>query len=301
VALDVRRFRYFIAVAEEGQLTRAAQRLNMAQPALSQAIAQLERQLDVALLERHARGIRLTPAGEAFLVQARAAVGAFERAEAVARGWSEPRRDVIELGLPYTLLPRTSLLLGELSRVDPDVTVRARQLDYTELIGELRSGRVDAEMMCPPPPDLADLALQPINREQLFVFLAQSHRLAREPELRFEQIADERFVGPHPDMPEWWADAWLLTARRGRRPELSADVVRTADETVQAIASARGISVGPAFTAEQFDAVPGVATIPLVDVEPVVLAVARRWGDDRPALRSLFAAARRLAEDGGLT
>ncbi len=108
-------------------------------------------------------------------------------------------------------------------------------------------------------------------------------------------------MGPHPDMPEWWADVLLLTARRGRRPELSADIARTADEAVQAITSARGIVVGPAFTAEQLDAVPGLALIPLVDVEPVELAVARRRGDDRAAVRSLFAAAERVAEERGLT
>ena len=300
MALDLRQFRYFIAVAEEGQLTRAARRLHMAQPALSQAIAQLERQLEVALLERHARGIVLTPAGEAFLVQAREAVGAFERAEAVARGWSEPRREVIELGLPFTLLARTTPLLKELERARPELTVRVRQLNYTELLTELRSGRIDAEMVCPPPQDAADLELQPINREPLFVFLAQSHALASEPQLRYEQIADERFVGPHPDMPDWWADVWLLTARRGRRPQLSTDTARTADETVQAIASARGIAVGPAFTAEQLNGVPGLAVIPLVDVEPVMLAVVRRRDDDRAVLRPLLTAARRIAEQRGL-
>ena len=65
--VEFRQLRYFVAVAQDGQMTRAAQRLALAQPALSQAIARLEQQVGVKLLERHPRGVSLTPAGEAFL------------------------------------------------------------------------------------------------------------------------------------------------------------------------------------------------------------------------------------------
>ena len=66
--------RYFVTVAEDGQMTRAARRLHIAQPALSQAISQLEAELGIELLVRHPRGVTLTPAGEAFLPKARAVV-----------------------------------------------------------------------------------------------------------------------------------------------------------------------------------------------------------------------------------
>ena len=84
-----RQLGYFITAAEEGQITRAARRLHMAQPALSQAIAHLESDLGVELFERHPRGVTLTPAGEAFLVKARAAwvadVAAAQTAQSLAR------------------------------------------------------------------------------------------------------------------------------------------------------------------------------------------------------------------------
>ncbi len=76
--LDLRQFLYFVTVVEEGQITRAATRLHVAQPALSQAIAKLEDSVGVRLLERHARGVTPTPAGAAFLEKARAALTATE-------------------------------------------------------------------------------------------------------------------------------------------------------------------------------------------------------------------------------
>src|SRR5438270_7543325 len=82
---DFRQFRYFVTVAEEGQMTRAARRLQLAQPALSQAIARLENQVGVKLLDRNPRGVTLTAAGQAFVEKARAALDAVDAAEATAR------------------------------------------------------------------------------------------------------------------------------------------------------------------------------------------------------------------------
>src|SRR3954464_11784727 len=89
---------YFVAIAEEGQITRAAARLHVAQPALSQAMAQLEGELGVTLLQRHSRGVTLTPAGEAFLVKARAAVAANEDAELTAEWLARAERGTVEFG-----------------------------------------------------------------------------------------------------------------------------------------------------------------------------------------------------------
>src|SRR5437899_1980836 len=89
---------YFVTVAEEGQLTRAAKRLHLAQPALSQAISQLEGELGVELFERHARGVNLTHAGEVFLEKARIALAAGEEAAATARALARSERGAIEIG-----------------------------------------------------------------------------------------------------------------------------------------------------------------------------------------------------------
>src|ERR1035438_1089319 len=90
--------RYFVTVAEEGQITRAAQKLNIAQPALSQAIANLESQVGFALLERHARGVSLTPAGAAFLKSALVAVAAEEEAERIVESLARAMHGTIMFG-----------------------------------------------------------------------------------------------------------------------------------------------------------------------------------------------------------
>src|SRR5437764_7545890 len=94
---ELRQLRYFVMIADEGQITRAASRLHIAQPALSQAIAHLEARLGVALFVRHARGMTLTPAGEAFLGAARTALTALEDADRAARSRT-PACDRIEWG-----------------------------------------------------------------------------------------------------------------------------------------------------------------------------------------------------------
>lgn len=117
----------------------------MAQPALSQSIRQLEHELGVVLLTRTARGVEPTDA------------------EVTARGYAEERVSAVELAVPFRLAPRTERLLAELRSSDPGVVVRPRQLDLTELLVHLRAGSVDAEMVCPPPPEATDLELQPVS------------------------------------------------------------------------------------------------------------------------------------------
>src|SRR3974377_1945476 len=95
---SIRQLRYFVTVAEEGQMTRAARRLHLAQPALSQAIAQLEADLRVTLFEAHARGAPLTPAGKTFLVKARASVAAWDDALATTRAHAQTDPGTVEFG-----------------------------------------------------------------------------------------------------------------------------------------------------------------------------------------------------------
>ena len=97
---ELRQLRYFVAVAEEGQITRAAGRLHIAQPALSQAIAHLEQRLGVPLFVRHPRGMTLTPAGEAYLDAAQTALTAIADADRAAQRAEGDRLDWGFIGVP---------------------------------------------------------------------------------------------------------------------------------------------------------------------------------------------------------
>lgn len=124
--MDVRQLRYFIAIAEEGSLSAAAQRVNVAQPSLSQHVLSLERELGVTLLERSPRGVSLTQPGEILVSHAREIVGSLERAvEAVRRSGSEPMGDV-SFGLPSSVSMVLSVPLAETVRLElPKVRLRA--------------------------------------------------------------------------------------------------------------------------------------------------------------------------------
>src|SRR5262245_21436621 len=126
-----RQLDYFVAVAQEGQITRAAHKLHLAQPALSQAIAQLERDVGVELLERHGRGVTLTPAGEAFLEKARAALAAESDAVRTAQALARAARGAIAVGFigppPAASNPE---LFAAFSDAYPDAEVSFQDLPF---------------------------------------------------------------------------------------------------------------------------------------------------------------------------
>jgi LysR family nitrogen assimilation transcriptional regulator len=124
--MDVRQLRYFVAIAEEGSLSAAAQRVNVAQPSLSQHVISLERELDVKLLERSPRGVSLTESGEVLVSHAREIIAAMEKArDAVRQSGCEPQGEVT-FGLPSSIAMVLSVPLAETVRLElPKVRLRA--------------------------------------------------------------------------------------------------------------------------------------------------------------------------------
>lgn len=292
---------YFVAVAEEGQITRAAKRLHIAQPALSQAIAQLEAQLGLELLERHARGVSLTAAGEIFLVKAKAALRAEAEATATARSIARGAQGSIEMGFLSTP-PRlfAESLFEEFARTHPLVNVSFRELRFPA--GSTIEWLSDVDMaLCFAPTPHPEVTTQALWLEPRWLLLHRSHPLAGCEAIATCEVIDELFYGSHASVDPVWAGVWTLDDHRGAPPErLTDDCPVNSLELIAAIASGRAVRAFTATTARALVTfLPELVAVPLSDAAPVPCALARLASVDSLAVAEFFKAARASVTPAG--
>ena len=289
--LELRQLRYYVAVAEEGQMTRAARRLQLAQPALSQAIARLEAQVGVRLLERNPRGVTVTPAGAAFLQKAQAALAAVEDMNATARSWARDQEGHLHAGFMSLTPP---MMAGELfprfTAEHPGVTIEWRQLGYPMLEPRVWLGDADAALIWFAPTG-PGLATQPIRTSPLVVAMSQDHPLAGRSELRVADVLDETFPGIVGWCDPGWLGYWGLDHYRGGPARRTDDGAVTPEEVASIVASGRAITTVPEIVAVPFAHL-GIRAIPLLDAEPAVLVLAWPEGSGTPLVHDLVALAR---------
>ncbi|MEU9017202.1 LysR family transcriptional regulator [Actinomadura sp. NPDC048394] len=175
-----RQLEYFRAVARELHFTRAAEELQIAQPALSQQIRKLERQLGVALFDRDNHRVELTPAGAALLEHAERILADITAVEEEMHGWAAGTRGRIRLGIARGLTVRFARLLAEFSAGFPAVDVELRENNTEEMIAGLHGGRLDAATVVrlPPQEEGRRLASLPLGEEPLVLITAESAPLA---------------------------------------------------------------------------------------------------------------------------
>ena len=297
-----RQLEYFITVAEEGQITRAAAKLHMAQPALSQAITQLEAEIGVKLLERHPRGVSLTPAGELFYPKARAVVEREAEATEAASSLRRASSGTIEIGFigpPPTL--SAPELLASLSAINPGTQISLRDVTFpTGTTASWLQG-VDA-VFCHAPAPEEGVHIQPIRLEQRAVVVHAGHPLAARAEVSAEEVLDEMFVGYHPDVQPAWSAFHSLDAERGGPPRsTTADTVLSSLQMLGAMASPQGIAVVPLCDALVVGEVlkTGISVLPLSGAEPSVLSLTWSTDNPHPLLEALAASAERIAAVNG--
>jgi DNA-binding transcriptional LysR family regulator len=191
---ELRHLRYFVAVAEELNFSRAARRLRMAQPPLSVAIRQLEAELGTELFRRSSREVTLTEAGRVLLEGARRTLAEAERAVAAARRAGAGDLGALLIGFSWSARFQTLPALGRAFRARrPDVELLTEEIWNSRMARALRDGKIDvAVSLCP---EVAgDLTYTPIRREEVVVLLAASHPLAGAREISLCAIADEQLV-----------------------------------------------------------------------------------------------------------
>jgi LysR family hca operon transcriptional activator len=192
--MELRHLRYFIAVAETGSLTVAAERrLYTSQPSLSRQIRDLEEEVGAELFNRSARGVELTAAGKAFLDHARLALSQVDAATEAARRASQPTKQVFALGFltgqEMTWLPRAmQVLRDELPKID--VTVSSHY--SPDLADAVARGKLDLAFLRAEPG--FDLDYRVVSREKLIVLMPSDHRLTERASIRPDDFRGEPFI-----------------------------------------------------------------------------------------------------------
>ena len=292
--------RYFVTVAEDGQMTRAARRLHIAQPALSQAISQLESELGIELLVRHPRGVTLTPAGEAFLPKARAVVASEHDAVQLAQSLARGAKGTLGVGFsgapPLLSAPE---LFTAFAEAHPEAEVTFHDLPFPR--GSTVSWLEDVDVaFCHRPAIETCVRVQPVRVEPRAVVVHESHALAQRSELPVAAVLDETFVSYHPEVQPAWAGFHSLDDHRGGPPrESTVDHAVGAFQMLGIMTSLRAITALPLSDAKLAERIlPDLVAIPLRDADPAVPSLVWREDNHNPLVVALVAVAAELAAHG---
>ena len=186
--------KYFIAVAEELHFGHAAERLNMAQPPLSQQIKKLEEELGVLLLKRTKRKVELTPAGKLFLDEARLTLQQAERAQRIAVEAEQGLRGRLRIGFVtsacYSILP---ILIRRFRQENPLIDLEMIEMNPSQQIEAMEAGTIDAGLLRPPVGPSCML-VKTLFEEPIVVALPSDHRKAAEPSIDLTELAEDAFV-----------------------------------------------------------------------------------------------------------
>jgi LysR family transcriptional regulator, benzoate and cis,cis-muconate-responsive activator of ben and cat genes len=244
--VELRHLRYFVAVAEMENVSRAALKLHVSQPGLSRQIRDLEDELGFSLLERTAKSVRLTDAGRTFLQSARALLQHADDAIANARAIASAEPTELHIGYSPTptaeILPKT---LRAFQQMMPKVHVKLHDLSNKDILDGIRDGRLQLGLTVPPP---KASALRDVRFEELFyqpvcVAVAPQHRFARRHIIPITEVASEPLIGlTREDYPEHYDYLSIVFAKVKRKPS----VVEEHDSysgIMSAVAAGSGVAI----------------------------------------------------------
>ncbi|PHV10715.1 LysR substrate-binding domain-containing protein [Chitinimonas sp. BJB300] len=284
--MELRHLRYFVAVAEELHFTRAAVRLHIGQPPLSQQIRALEEEIGAVLFERSKRRVVLTEAGRLFFDRAKRILAEVKSAAEQARRVAQGEAGELRVGFTSSL-PFTSLLPGVLHdfRADwPDVRLQLRELFTAEQFTALRVNELDIGFVRFTGREAPEgIDLHEIHRDPLRLVISTQHPLAVEPAVWVSQLREEDFVTYPKDVSTGLPSLiWQLCTQAGFSPRV---VQEAGEATTQIGLVAAGVGVAILPSPLECVRMEGVHYLPLLDeAAHLSLAVATRRGDQSPQI-----------------
>jgi DNA-binding transcriptional LysR family regulator len=293
--MELRRFRYFVAVAEELHFRRAAERLHLAQPALSQQVRKLEVELGVDLLHRTKRGVALTPAGALFLEEARRLLRQADEAVRTARNARAGTAGRLRLGHVVDavppLLPRA---IAAFAARYPGIEITPEAAPARRAVEDVRAGRLDVALVGMPI-QAAGLKITPLAVERTVAAVPDRHVLSGRPEIAMAALAETPLVLlPRLTNPAFY-DAVISACRSA---EIAPPLLDTGESLVEhallLVASGLGVALLPASVADRYRTT-GVSFRPLAPPAPVTeLALVTRADPGEVAVAAFLRIAREL-------
>jgi DNA-binding transcriptional LysR family regulator len=288
--IELRHLRYFVAVAEELNFSRAADRLHMAQPPLSAAIRQLEQELGTELLLRTTREVRLTDAGRTFLDGAYRTLAELERALSDAQRAAAGELGSLRVAFSWSARFETLPAIGRSFRAShPDVALLTEEMFNARMLPALRSAAIDAAVsLCPEV--AAEFSYEPIRSEPVIALLAHSHPLAGEDAVELSALAGDGFLlFPRELAPRLYDFMVGLCRRAGFEPARRSESFHSGWE-LRILADVDVVALAPASVALELPV--GVAAVPIADPpDRLETAIVWRSGDLSPANQAFRAAA----------
>lgn len=286
--VDTRLLRYFATVAEEGNLTRAAERLYVSQPALTKQIKQLESLLGVQLFTRSRAGMALTAPGEALAERVPEVLASWDRTLRETKGAAARAARVLRVGfIASAANEATQRIIAAYSKRRPGWRVDMHQTSWSKPDSGLSEGDVDAALLRVPFPGQSALRMSILLTEPRVVAMRATHPLAAQEEIAFEALLEEPFIAA-PAETGPWRDYWLATDARNGHPARVGAVTDQPDEWLSAIANGYGIALAPESAARYY-ARPGITYRRVTGVTPTQVAIA--WSptdDDTPAVQDFI-------------
>ena len=290
--MDFRQFRYFVVAAEELHFAKAAERLGIAQPVLSQQIKVLENQLGGMLFSREKRRVELTEIGVAFLAEARIALAAADKAVRVAKDIARGVSGNINIGIAGSVMyePDLPQLLSDYCLLHPDVKMSLSELPVVAQLEAVRAKQLDLAIVREPIPDrlLDELEHFIVSSQRLVAVLPVGHRLSGGGSVKLRDLAEDSFLGfSDPDGIGMHQAVLDLCRQAGFEPRFSQ---RTSSLTTMVGFVGAGFGVGLVVDIVRHLRIPGVCYLPLKDVDATsnLILVHRRF-ERSAAVRALLA------------